>query len=187
MGLKIVSKEDQACPVITCDWCNKEITDGVQATYAYVMGVGEYPHMIFPTESEVFYLHNGRCFGSFERHKEATDQIFLGTIPLQCLPIYLAGNMGVNWVKAFKTAQYMSGYNPELTPRLNRKDWGVLRKQILERDNYLCEYCGRRASEVDHVIPISRGGSNEPTNLVAACYDCNRGKRAKTVEEWVGI
>lgn len=56
-----------------------------------------------------------------------------------------------------------------------------LRFAILERDGFTCRYCGRRPPdvtlEVDHVAPKSRGGSNHPSNLVAACYECNRGKR----------
>jgi len=58
-----------------------------------------------------------------------------------------------------------------------------LRYAILERDRYTCQYCGRMAPEVkltiDHVVPISAGGDNEHTNLVAACVDCNFGKGAK--------
>jgi hypothetical protein len=57
-----------------------------------------------------------------------------------------------------------------------------LRFQILNRDCFTCRYCGRSAPhvvlEVDHVEPVSRGGSNHPDNLVTACWECNRGKRA---------
>jgi hypothetical protein len=55
-----------------------------------------------------------------------------------------------------------------------------LRFEILRRDNHTCRYCGGVAPDViltvDHVIPVSLGGSDEPTNLVAACKDCNAGK-----------
>lgn len=56
----------------------------------------------------------------------------------------------------------------------------ALRWQILTRDNFTCQYCGQKAPncllEVDHKIPVSEGGKDEPDNLVAACYACNRGK-----------
>lgn len=39
---------------------------------------------------------------------------------------------------------------------------------------------------IDHVVPISKGGSNEDTNLVTACLPCNRSKRDKLVSEWKG-
>jgi len=55
-----------------------------------------------------------------------------------------------------------------------------LRFEILRRDNHACRYCGRSAPDVvltvDHVIPTALGGSDEPTNLVTACADCNSGK-----------
>ena len=57
-----------------------------------------------------------------------------------------------------------------------------LRFEVLMRCNFACYYCGTPASlglkvlHVDHVIPISMGGTNHPWNLVAACWDCNLGK-----------
>jgi 5-methylcytosine-specific restriction endonuclease McrA len=52
--------------------------------------------------------------------------------------------------------------------------------QILHRDNFKCRYCGAMPGsdqlEVDHLIPVSRGGSDSPLNLVAACKKCNRGR-----------
>jgi len=55
-----------------------------------------------------------------------------------------------------------------------------LRFKIFARDEYTCQYCGRRPPEitlqVDHRIPVSRGGTNEAMNLLAACVDCNSGK-----------
>lgn len=47
-----------------------------------------------------------------------------------------------------------------------------------------CHYCGFVASEVDHVIPRSRGGSDTPENLVAACRECNAEKSDLTPDEW---
>lgn len=55
-----------------------------------------------------------------------------------------------------------------------------LRFEIFKRDGFKCKYCGATndASQlhVDHVIPVSRGGSNDPLNLVTACILCNSGK-----------
>jgi hypothetical protein len=58
-----------------------------------------------------------------------------------------------------------------------------LRFRVLERDGYRCRYCGRGAPDVelhaDHVVPISKGGADSLENMVAACVDCNTGKRAR--------
>lgn len=55
-----------------------------------------------------------------------------------------------------------------------------LRFEILRRDGHTCRYCGAMAPDVqltvDHVTPVALGGSDDPSNLVAACADCNGGK-----------
>jgi len=58
------------------------------------------------------------------------------------------------------------------------------RTKVLERDKYTCQMCGRNRHEgvkleVDHIIPVSKGGSNNMSNLQTLCFDCNRGKSAK--------
>ena len=57
-----------------------------------------------------------------------------------------------------------------------------LRFAVFNRDKHTCQYCGRQAPEtkltVDHIIPVSAGGTSEPDNLLAACADCNAGKGA---------
>jgi hypothetical protein len=60
-----------------------------------------------------------------------------------------------------------------------------LRFFVLHRDGFRCRYCGHGADtvelQVDHVIPVARGGTNDPENLVASCFDCNSGKRDKVI------
>lgn len=57
-----------------------------------------------------------------------------------------------------------------------------LRFEVLRRDNHQCRYCGATAPDatltVDHVVPEALGGSDDPSNLVAACAECNAGKSA---------
>lgn len=49
----------------------------------------------------------------------------------------------------------------------------------------LCVYCNlSKATTIDHVIPISRGGSNDIENLLPACVSCNSQKGAKLLTEW---
>jgi len=56
------------------------------------------------------------------------------------------------------------------------------RFQVLKRDGHRCQYCGASAPDVkltvDHAIPSALGGDDKPSNLVAACVDCNAGKGA---------
>lgn len=55
-----------------------------------------------------------------------------------------------------------------------------LRWDILCRDNFTCQYCGKKAPDielhVDHIISKFHGGSNKPSNLCVACIKCNLGK-----------
>lgn len=64
--------------------------------------------------------------------------------------------------------------------------WKKIRAFIFKRDNYTCQYCGRRGArlECDHVIPVAQGGNSDVENLVTACFACNRSKRDKTPGEW---
>lgn len=48
----------------------------------------------------------------------------------------------------------------------------------------ICWYCGEEATTRDHVTPRSRGGTDDPENLVPACVRCNSQKRDKTLEEY---
>ena len=62
-----------------------------------------------------------------------------------------------------------------------------VRFEVLRRDNYQCRYCGAAAPDVpltvDHVVPVALGGTDEPSNLVAACQDCNAGKSSATPDQ----
>lgn len=52
-----------------------------------------------------------------------------------------------------------------------------------------CWHCGKALNgkyEVDHLIPLDRGGSDWPSNLVCSCQRCNRSKGNKLPQEWNG-
>lgn len=56
------------------------------------------------------------------------------------------------------------------------------RFEIFKRDLFVCQYCGQKPPavvlEVDHIVAVAEGGSDEDHNLITACFDCNRGKGA---------
>jgi hypothetical protein len=55
-----------------------------------------------------------------------------------------------------------------------------IRFEVLNRDRYTCQYCGKKPPDVvlhvDHVHPVYLGGEDELSNLVTSCADCNLGK-----------
>jgi len=52
-----------------------------------------------------------------------------------------------------------------------------------------CIYCGRDDAPmtIDHKMPLSRGGSNDISNIVPACQPCNSKKAKRTAEEYLAI
>lgn len=61
------------------------------------------------------------------------------------------------------------------------------RFEVFKRDGFKCQYCGRSAPdavlEVDHVIPVAKGGTNDILNLITSCRDCNNGKGARELSD----
>lgn len=62
-----------------------------------------------------------------------------------------------------------------------------LRFEVFKRDGFTCQYCGKSAPEVvlevDHIKPVSKGGTNDILNLITSCFECNRGKSDKLLNE----
>lgn len=59
-----------------------------------------------------------------------------------------------------------------------------LRRQIMERDDYTCQICGKYMPDevglhIDHIIPVSKGGKSIPSNLRVLCSKCNGSKGSK--------
>lgn len=55
-----------------------------------------------------------------------------------------------------------------------------LRFEIFKRDNFTCQYCGRKAPNIeiviDHIESVNKGGKTEKSNLITCCIECNLGK-----------
>lgn len=63
-----------------------------------------------------------------------------------------------------------------------------MRLLVKQRDDYTCQYCGKRmldgvGLQIDHIIPIAKGGKTELNNLQVLCSVCNRRKSDKIVPE----
>jgi hypothetical protein len=72
--------------------------------------------------------------------------------------------------------------------RLNRAKWigpgrirlrfdpfayRYIRLKVLERDRYICYWCGQPGETMDHVVPWSKGGRTTMDNCICACQECN--------------
>lgn len=59
--------------------------------------------------------------------------------------------------------------------------WSKLRLKALERDKHLCQMCLKRgifttATDVDHIVPLAQGGSDDMENLQSLCHECHKQK-----------
>lgn len=62
-----------------------------------------------------------------------------------------------------------------------------IRFEVMKRDSFKCQYCGRSAPDVvlviDHIHPVADGGENDITNLITSCFDCNAGKSDRKLSD----
>lgn len=59
--------------------------------------------------------------------------------------------------------------------------------EVMARQGKSCTYCGDTSGpfHLDHIFPVSKGGTNAPSNLTLACQRCNLSKGDKTLREWM--
>lgn len=86
--------------------------------------------------------------------------------------------------------EWENGNKYEVTKRQERKNMNDdIRYNVLKRDNFTCQKCGITSKdgaklEVDHIIPVSKGGKTVMSNLQTLCDRCNSGKSDKTKEDF---
>ncbi|OMH28303.1 HNH endonuclease [Tersicoccus phoenicis] len=118
------------------------------------------------------YPHYKFQYTSAGGNSGQTASIDLNTSTLEALSTTLVEK--IRWTKS------AAGQRALMTARL--------RGHIKERDRYTCQQCGISVAaephlllEVDHIIPVSKGGLSMPENLQTLCWRCNRSKGARVV------
>lgn len=80
----------------------------------------------------------------------------------------------------------MKRFKPDSKKKYRRKGIpGKVKLAVMERDNYKCQMCGATVDDgiklhIDHIIPISKGGTNDIDNLQVLCHKCNLAKTNRT-------
>lgn len=87
-----------------------------------------------------------------------------------------------------KTSQIIAARRAvgELAPKRQMEVPDIVRAFVFARDGEKCSYCGDETGpfQLEHILPVARGGSHEADNLAVACRSCNCSKGSKTLEEW---
>jgi 5-methylcytosine-specific restriction endonuclease McrA len=81
-----------------------------------------------------------------------------------------------------RRARLRDACSPGVTP----DQWQDICAEFQDADgNTKCAYCDTPcAVTIDHVVPLARGGRDEPDNVLPACLGCNSGKRDRLISEW---
>lgn len=93
--------------------------------------------------------------------------------------------LGRGWSAIFRVARGRLRGAPDQSAR--KAIPTAVRRAVVARDGNLCAYCGTTFGpfDLDHVVPVSRGGEDTESNLVVACASCNRSKSDRLPEEWL--
>lgn len=126
-----------------------------------VLDLGYQPHRIVSWQRAVTMLFQGKV----EVVEEYDEEIYNGMTLTLRMPAVVRLLRNVARKKAVKFS----------------------RMNVLTRDNWTCQYCGRhlptRKLNYDHVIPKSQGGKTVWENIVTSCYPCNDRKRDQTPQQ----
>lgn len=97
----------------------------------------------------------------------------------------------VKKLRAAATRRYYAANREECLSRTHRRRaaleagevTGAQWLEIIRRHNGLCAYCKtNKGTEMDHVIPLSKGGQHTPENVVPSCRSCNAKKSNKLLD-----
>jgi len=116
--------------------------------------------------------------------------------PRFCFSYTSAGGRSVRRKVVTVNSEILTGIREEISGKMSKTAHvkrqrsamtNDLREAIKKRDNYTCRICGNSVYqepnlllEVDHIIPVSKGGKTEASNLQTLCWRCNRDKGNKT-------
>ena len=72
-------------------------------------------------------------------------------------------------------------YLDQLCPKISNKSW---RESLHKFTKYKCIYCGKPSESLDHLHPMSKGGTSKTSNCVPCCLSCNGKKSDSEVLGW---
>jgi hypothetical protein len=150
---------------------------GTLAEIGFAYAVGVPIHLVFADK-----LENSRTVIDHDNHGMETGRDDFWFIKQMATTVDYGGpRAGVHHI-AYSAIKSLRPAKPIRRERIKTSD----RVKILTRDNYQCQMCGVSRTdgavlEIDHIHPISKGGSNGLHNLQVLCRECNSGKSDKII------
>ena len=173
MGLELDWVNDDKywyAPKIACGHCDEWI-ENVRYAHALFMPYDKHPS----------FVHQ-ECSRAFDRDRGRTSM----WEPLPAFLYRVLYNIKYDSIKAEELAELAHLRTREsirAARKSARESVGIkLRNAILERDRYTCQHCGAIQADgaklqIDHIIPVIRGGVTDSENLQTLCRSCNQRKR----------
>lgn len=154
-----------------------------QDVQQYLSGV---PAFIMENDEEGFYSRLG--FATINENTLTVEYKFSytsnGGKAQRSFTVPMTEETIIRLIEMLESKLTMSAFTKEQRSLMTSK----LRQQIKERDNFTCKFCGNSTHaepnlllEVDHIVPVSKGGYTVEDNLQTLCWKCNRSKSAKLI------
>ena len=162
----------------------KEIIENYKRDYQqYITNV---PKFIMDYDEDGFYSRLG--FANISEAALTVEYKFSytsdGGMAQRSFTIPMTEETIVNLIEILESKLTMAAFAKEQRILMTSK----LRQRIKERDNFTCKFCENSTYkepnlllEIDHIVPVSKGGCTEESNLQTLCWKCNRQKSSKIV------
>ena len=162
----------------------KQIIENYKADYQQYLG--DVPAFIMENDEAGFYSRLG--FANIDESVLTVEYKFSytsnGGMARRSFIVPMTEETIIELIKLLESKLTASAFAKEQRTLMTKK----LREFIKKRDNYTCCNCGNSIYaepnlllEIDHIIPVSKGGCTEEKNLQTLCWKCNRSKSDKII------
>lgn len=160
----------------------KQIIENYKAEYQKYLG--DVPDYVLKDDEAGFYSRLG--FANIDESVLTVEYKFVytsgGGMAQRYFTVPMTEDTIINLIKVLESKLTASAFVKEQRALMTKK----LRNYIKSRDNYTCRSCGNSTYaepnlllEIDHIVPVAKGGPTEEGNLQTLCWKCNRAKGAK--------
>lgn len=198
---KMFTNEQDRTIVMDIDDYFREVTEVV--SFIQLTGVaGDFPLWLFQNTFYITELFSKKKIDEIDKQEKKSPQLFAHYIQIKNEEATKLGKE--HWCIFVSTHKYLiEGFYLDSLLETHRRKWinvgnkktkrkkgrtpftKSIRHEVFKRDNYKCVECGatkeKRCLHIDHIIPISRGGTDELDNLQTLCDGCNLAKKNRII------